>query len=429
MSDNPDRFRLFHGATGSGRPSCDYPAPHSVQETASTSTPSEDFDDFFDWDAWARDEVTDVTTQSDVPSEGKPAARPSPLTPAGPGVVLPSHQDDTPMPDAPSQEPQLPHVWPSVSVTQPPRDLHIRLEASPPPTASPPLGQKKTRVLKHPEETSLVREMKACYHCKINKTKVLSTVLMDAIVDCGQARWKWNDPDFSTPGRNQFVDGRLRLFIFFDSVSSPFLEVVVGPFALPNQKDHGPQNSRPLGILPDETPSEAQLYQWAEQQIEAEIGGNFEAEMDKLLLKFVRRMQTNTWLDGQQLSIPDTLLPNLLKMRCMWKVWSCKQLFLRQQLGSPAYQFGLNMSSIQDSLRLQAARIISELERKVVDDIEKTFLLKNKKDAARPSPEMRRTVEVTRWLLLWQVILIYRQSLSLVMEQQQTNAEPLPVAG
>jgi hypothetical protein len=113
----------------------------------------------------------------------------------------------------------------------------------------------------------------------------------------------------------------------------------------------------------------------------------------------------------------------------MWKVWSCKQLFLRQQLGSPAYQFGLNMSSIQDSLRLQAARIISELERKVVDDIEKTFLLKNKKDAARPSPEMRRTVEVTRWLLLWQVILIYRQSLSLVMEQQQTNAEPLPVAG
>lgn len=183
MSDTPDRLGLLDRGTGFGPPFCGDPAPHNDlagvdQETASISAPSEDCLDLFDWDAYAGDKETDVTTQSDVPPEGKPAATPSP---AGPGT---NHGDDCPMPDAPpSPERQLPHVWPVLGPT-PPRDINIRFEASPSPPPSPemhldghsrsplPLSQKKTRVVKDPEETNYVRGLGSCYHCKMNKIGV-----------------------------------------------------------------------------------------------------------------------------------------------------------------------------------------------------------------------------------------------------------------
>ncbi|KAL2126950.1 hypothetical protein VTI74DRAFT_11579 [Chaetomium olivicolor] len=197
MSDIPDRFGLpFNGRTGFGLPlPCEYPVAASSshshgdlagvrdQETASSSATSDDFSDsdYFDWDLYARDEeVTDVTTQSDVPSETQPAVRPLLPIPDGPAAADTSHEEDSPMPDAPSDK--LPHVWPSVSEDQLPRDLTIHLESSPspPPTTDmPPLpSQKRTRTVKDPEETSMVRDMGACYHCRMNKSKVCCLLLL-----------------------------------------------------------------------------------------------------------------------------------------------------------------------------------------------------------------------------------------------------------
>jgi hypothetical protein len=235
-------------------------------------------------------------------------------------------------------------------------------------------------------------------------------------------RWNWNDPSLFMPSREQFGKERFILFISFsDEVDSPCLELRAGLFRLPNQRDQGAHG---WGIAPNEGPSEAAFYRWMEEQIQAEDSTNFEAELDRLLLRFVRRPHTTMPQGGQRIPVIETLLSNLLRMRCMWKVWSCKQLFFRQQPGSVGAPLETQVSSIQDSLRLYAAQAISELERKVVSDIE-TYLVK--KDAVRTVSAMRATLDVMKWLLLWQLILIYRQSLNLVMEQQQTNAAPLPM--
>jgi hypothetical protein len=196
MSDTPDRSGPFNGGTGrlERSSSCEDPATHSYfagvedQETASTSAPSEDFSDLFDYHAYYAGEegATDVTSQSDAPSsEGKPAARPSSaLVPAGASAASPNHDEDSPMPDAPSQGPQPPHVWPEVSGPHPPRDTNILLESSPSPPpatemhldgqspATSPSSPKRKRTVKDPEETGRVRELRSCYHCKMNKKAV-----------------------------------------------------------------------------------------------------------------------------------------------------------------------------------------------------------------------------------------------------------------
>lgn len=204
MSDTSDRLAFLNGSTELRRLFCEYPASHSdrvsVSDQETASAQSDDFSDIFDWDLYAHHAATDVTTQSDVPSERKPAARPPLLKPAGPAATAHDIDGDCLMSDAGSQEPQPSNVWPIISDPTPPRDLSIHLEASPPPspftedqgapsgtpqgqtsaemhlvgqpqTASSP-SQKKTRIVKSPEETSQVRDIKACYHCKMNKSKV-----------------------------------------------------------------------------------------------------------------------------------------------------------------------------------------------------------------------------------------------------------------
>lgn len=237
-----------------------------------------------------------------------------------------------------------------------------------------------------------------------------------------QARWNWNDPELLIPSREQFAGSPIRLFISLSgSIDSPCLPVVVRPFMLPNQKDQGGQGIHRLGIVADEHPGEELLYRWMTHQIQSETATDFETQMDKLLLSFV---------SGQKNAIGqpfEALLANILRMRCMWKVWSCKQLYHRGREGVPGIEFDFRLASIQDSLRLHAAQVVSELERKIVADVETHIL---KKDTGRAAPPMRSRIDIAKWLLLWQTILIYRQSLSWMLQQQQTNhAAPIPISG
>jgi hypothetical protein len=225
------------------------------------------------------------------------------------------------------------------------------------------------------------------------------------------------------PGREQFVEDPPPYDLFIscsDRPKSPCLKLAVRPFVLPNQVDNGAQ--RRWGISPsDEGPSHDKIYRWMEQQIWAETGTDFESEMDRLLFQFIHRPRTGTQWEDQQLLEP--LLSDILKIRCMWKLWSCRRLFVWQQPETTAFPFGLQFESIQGSLRLFAAQAISELERKILPVIDKCFIRQDvKKDAKKDPPVMK-------WLLLWQIILIYRQSLSCVLEQKQTDAEPIPIQG
>ncbi|GAB1310502.1 hypothetical protein MFIFM68171_00712 [Madurella fahalii] len=422
----PDRLTLYMGSAPFWRQYDRYPAtPRSdllgVEDTTRTSAhPDDDGSQFFDfelWDLHTGGKGTDVTTPSSVSPEDKPAASPSVLGPGSFTTTAPNPGDDVSMVDAQPHEPPLPHVWPRVSGPQPPRDGAIQLDVSqstearrsfPRPASSQstfemPQGcNKKTRMVKNPDETSRVRDLKACSWCRMNKSGCDASPV---------SRWNWNDPDVLLPSRGQFVENRRVLRISLsENIGSPCLEVTVQPFALPNQRDQGVIR---WGVMPDTLRSlEDEICAWIEQDI---LDGNkteFEAHMDKLLHGLVAQQ-------GQHPQMPKTLLLNLFTMRSMWKVWNCKQFFVRQELASQPVPLDLRFASIQDSLRLFAAERISELERNVLADIQKHIA---KKDSTG-------VPLITKWLVLWQMIFIYRHSLRWLLEQQQTNAAPMPMIG
>ena len=158
-----------------------------------------------------------------------------------------------------------------------------------------------------------------------------------------------------------------------------------------------------------------------EQQIMAENRTDFEAEMDRLLVEFVRQASTKMRPAGQQMA--GTLLSNLFQMRCMWKVWGCKQLFFREQREFRGLPFDLRFEAIQDSLRRFAGQKISELERRILPEIDKYIAAKETSRSAATE------IDVMKWFSSWQLMLTYRQSWSWVLEQQQTNAAPIPIEG
>ena len=191
--------------------------------------------------------------------------------------------------------------------------------------------------------------------------------------------------------------------------ASPFLEVKACRFALSNQTE-GPHESR-WGLTLSGQPFEAAIYEWMEQQIAVETATGFEAAMDKLLLRVVRQPRIGMLANWQ---IP--LLSELLMMRCMWKLWSCKQLFARLRPGSQAFPLDVRVSTIQDSLQSFAAQAISERERKILHGTQQLFFEKKDKDTDE--------VTIVKWILLWQMMLLYRRSLSWTSAQAQPFSLP-----
>jgi hypothetical protein len=207
------------------------------------------------------------------------------------------------------------------------------------------------------------------------------------------------------PAREQIATGHESIYVSFsDEAESPCLELKVCRIALPNQ--HGnPQDAR-WGIVPGCHPSEDDIYRWIEQLIVADPTTGFEPEMDRLLVSFVRQPQAGLQAKWH------SPLSDLLAMRCMWKVWSCKQLFWRRHPKSPATAFNFRASLIHDALRLFAAQALSERERKLLGEVHALFF---------PKKEEKETdgANIVKWLLLWQMILVYRQSLIWMLAQEK----------
>ncbi|KAL2199332.1 hypothetical protein P885DRAFT_30913 [Corynascus similis CBS 632.67] len=406
MSDNADRSG-FNGGTGSV-PHNDFGSPG----TASTSTPSEDYSDFFDWDAYFDRVETDVTT---APSVGKLTNGSSILTHATTPVA--SHAEDSPMQDALDQEYEPPNVWPKVSDPPPSRDTNISLEASLSPQASGEMqlekqtqvpsasSQKGTRIIKDLDKTNKVRELRACYHCKMNRKACNSgrvceecskrykkpssaehaciRIPLKDLVPPKIGRWNWVDLSRIMPTRDRFmsVEADRLLVSCSESVNSPRLELRVGRFALADMRDHGVHGVHRFGIMPSSLPLDDAMYHWMEQHILVNNNSGFEAELDRLLLGLVSQPRANMQQWPHQL--PEQLLLNLFKMRCLCKIWSSKQLFFWRADGQ-LLPLDMRFATIQDSLRLLAGRIISELERKVIEDLGK-FLDRKETKEMRPT--------------------------------------------
>lgn len=228
-------------------------------------------------------------------------------------------------------------------------------------------------------------------------------------------RWNWNNPSREQPGKYHVYH---LLISCSDDVNSPWLPLKARAFAPPGQGR--------LDIALREPPSETETWEdvicrWMEQQILAETVMDFEAEMDRLLVRFVRQARMNMRPAGQQMT--GGLLSNLFQLRCMWKVWGCKQLFFREKPESRGLPFDLRFEAVQDSLRRFASQKISELERNILPEIDKYI---SGKETSRPAAT---EIDIMKWFSLWQLMLTYRQSWSWVLEQQQTNAAPIPIEG
>lgn len=223
------------------------------------------------------------------------------------------------------------------------------------------------------------------------------------------------------PSREQFAgDHQIKKIgiSFSESVASPHLVVTARPFFC--RKIQGTEHGWQFGIAPDELPPEHVIRQWAENQMLSGTRTSFEAHMDKLLLLFIRRGETPVVerpANTANVSFYG-LLSDLYKLKCMWEIWSHNQFFRHDWWQGVRQVTPLHpqYAPVQDSLRLYAAQTISELERKIIEAIEKHFI----KDPVREEPGVRLRNDIARWLLFWQMILIYRQSLLLL--QQQADA-------
>ena len=91
-------------------------------------------------------------------------------------------------------------------------------------------------------------------------------------------------------------------------------------------------------------------------------------------------------------------------------------MFAQTHLSPRAVPFDSRYTSIQDLLRLLAAREISVLERDILGLIE-NYPFKTDNEL------------VMKWFLLWQMFLTYRQSLDLTLGQEATNSASISYPG
>ncbi|KAH6619223.1 hypothetical protein B0J18DRAFT_238567 [Chaetomium sp. MPI-SDFR-AT-0129] len=428
-------------------------------ETASISTSSEsDLSDFFDFPAYyGGDGETDVTTPSDAPSPvtNTPELRPAGYTPTR--VV--DHDGDTPMSDAPSdhEEVQLPLIWPNIPGPHPRRDSSILLEGSLSPPSSPsssaaspptsptvlspaadmrldvrPLAvapQHKTRILKDRRKTSNVRKIGSCYYCKMSKQgcgegevcagcskrpcpdRACIRTSLSKLTPTRFFRWNWNNSN-PMQCRDVFTGGGMQNLFISCSESIESRCVRLEAVAPPNPTDFEMKGQRPRW--------EVAIQQWVEQQIRADKRTDFEAEMDKLLLELDCRRRAGGRDNKGQLLEP--LLSKIFSMRCMWRIWSCERLVFRERPGSPPLPFDDRFELIQDSLRVRTGRRISELEREIISELEVYIAQKEPKEVSPGPKPTRGAAPVIKWVLLWHMMLLYRQSIHWLLEQQQTKA-------
>jgi hypothetical protein len=219
------------------------------------------------------------------------------------------------------------------------------------------------------------------------------------------------------PGDEQCSEDRptLPISIFCSNdTNGPCLKLRVRPVPLSSQTHPGVQHSLGFAFASFDDPSgEEIIHPWMVQQIMTDGSQDFEPEMDKLLVHFVRASANSTEPAGQKLN---ALLTKLLRMRCLWKLWSCKQMFAQTHLSPRAVPFDSRHASIQDCLRFVAARAIWRLEHDILGQIENY-------------PSKTTNELVMKWFLLWQLFLIYRQSLDLTLGQEATNSALISYPG
>lgn len=217
------------------------------------------------------------------------------------------------------------------------------------------------------------------------------------------------------------------------------LEVTATPFTVPG----GSGNRKLFGVVPDEGPGVDHIGTWVKAQITSEEKNDFESWLEKLHLRFVQsncldsavksdertaRMEGKPTLSKEPWKVKDMqkeLLKNILSMRCMWKVWSCERFDVRAANGSPLPS-DWDISAIGDHIQRVAEQQLSSLEKKILRDMDRYL---SPLEIREDRPVLKSAMNVASWIILWQMVLLYRQSVIRTLDQQEryqkeVNAAP-----
>ncbi|KAK0731622.1 hypothetical protein B0H67DRAFT_639991 [Lasiosphaeris hirsuta] len=459
----------FYERTGSSTPNAfplnlpghDSRSRENPEHPGSPQDSSDPSEIYFDWPLYEA-VTTEETTMSDVFSETGSAKSPSSAltTPSSAGN---NHEadKDTPMPDYAPQDLHPIQVWPGIPDTPLPRSQTISIAPTIAPAENTSSSRpSRARCLPDSDKTSEVRKNGACLHCRIRRVACTADgVCSKCKEECGKLqgplattsaaeahaqkmclrrspseiiggsaiRWCWDS--YPTTGRDQFTGEHGSIFVFLSEVAiGPPLELKVCRFTSGGHEA--------WGIEPEASPSEDDILLWAKSQMGAERNESFESCIENLLLAFVQNdgLQKALNLEARK---PDdasakfakdqqTWMKKLLDMRSMWKVWRCKQFYIRVASHGMVATSSPVLQPIQDHLRRRAEHAISSLEKSVLEGIDRFLAPFGIKGEHR---YLQSALNISIWVSMWQLILIYRQSLSQMLIDQPGYPAPVFIDG
>ena len=229
------------------------------------------------------------------------------------------------------------------------------------------------------------------------------------------------------PKRSQFTNESENVYISFsEDPRSPTLCINARNFI----KDGQPV----LGVMLGADKSlDDRLYQWSKEWAKFDTKADFESRVVQLLMAHIQRDNLgklkSEYYDGcsSVIDAQRTLMDNLLKLSCMWSVWSCGRFYMRTARDPTVYPSShCYYQAIHDYLRLHAGEAISIFERHALESMEKVISQTQIRKKDQPAWS---TLNVSLWVTLWQLILIYRRTLGHLSYDGSTNAVPASVSG
>jgi hypothetical protein len=146
------------------------------------------------------------------------------------------------------------------------------------------------------------------------------------------------------------------------------------------------------------------IAQWAIKQLESSANQSFDSLIQQLLTALDHA--NSLGIESVSVKSQREWLSKLLRMRCMWNVWSCKKFYARDSRGQLLTDSTL---AVQDYLHRYAGGTISQLEKDVLGELDKL--------QTGIKGDTRDHVDV--WVALWQLVFTYQQSALLGFRRDQ----------
>ncbi|ATY64906.1 hypothetical protein A9K55_005275 [Cordyceps militaris] len=323
-----------------------------------------------------------------------------------------SYDDEWTYPQGEPSPKQLPVGYPS----------HIQLHDAKSPEAaglkrrrSSNAVEKRHRQLQDPMQTADVRKTGACVPCRVSKirchengvcptcrkafpehshlvcTRVTPGMTWPVIgripdiwsEDAAEEDMMCNGPRFHTGNPKKIL-----LYLSKDSSSNP-LKVTVQAYRM--QEDSNETGGLRLADFPrDEVPSHGQLQGWVEEEIKREHTTKFRYALQSFMLAYHQ--------DGEGLP-RHRLVSNVHRLNCFFRIWKTDAFWCRD----PTNKFVSLPLSVQARLRNIARQGARFIEHDILRELDEILA----QQGAIKSEE-----RLAVWASLWQLILIYRETLA-----------------